>query len=115
MHMLKGAAIAAALLLTACQTGGGTGNGGALTTAEKALTAAHLGHEAAADLASTAAKSGLLTGSNATTAKSLLDQSETYLVAADAALKLGDAVTAEAQAANATQLVGQIEALATKH
>ena len=109
------AAIAAALALAACASTGGSNTdpvATALDAAKKAVTAGHLGHQAAADVADAGARSGLLKGADAASAKSWLDQSETDLGAADAAIAAGDAVTATAQAAAATALISKVEALA---
>lgn len=110
MHKLTGVALAAALMLSACATGGGTCD--TLCMAKKTLTAAHLGHEAAADAAGAAARSGLLTGENAFKAKQYLTQSETYLKAADEAIAVGDAATAQTDANQANALTGKAAALA---
>lgn len=84
----------------------------AMNAAKKGLTAGHLLHEAAADAAKAAATSGLLRGSNATTAQTYLDQSESYLVAADQAISLGDAQSAEDKISGAMDLISKVEALA---
>jgi hypothetical protein len=75
------------------------------------LTSAHDVHATAATLADAAAVSGVLHGANAATAKSLIDQSESFLTAADTALAAGDAATVSQEVAEATTLVAQIQAL----
>lgn len=111
MHMLKGVILAAALALGACSTFGG-GTCDTLCGAKKALTAAHLGHEATADATGAAARSGLLVGVNAAKAKQYLDQSETYLNAADVAIAAGDALTAQTDTNQANAFTGKAAALA---
>jgi hypothetical protein len=111
------AAMAAVLALGACAAGSGTTTPAdpvttALDAAKKVVTVGHLGHQAAADIADTGARSGLLKGANAATAQSWLDQSEADLGTADAAIAAGDAATATAQAAAATALISKVEALA---
>lgn len=83
----------------------------AMNAAKKALTAAHTLHQAAAEGMTAAAQSGLLHGSNAVTAQNYLDQSETYLGAADNLVAAGDATGIEAKVASATALISQVEAL----
>lgn len=84
----------------------------ALNAAKKGLTAAHLLHEGAADAATVAARSGLLTGANATRAKVLLVKSEALLVAADGLVAAADAAGIEAKIAAATALIAEVEAMA---
>lgn len=111
MRLIQAAGLALALALGACGTlGGGTCD--TLCTAKKTLTAAHLGHEAAADAAAAAARSGLLTGENAAKARQYLDQSEAYLLAADSALATGDTVTAGNNTSKANAFTGKAAALA---
>lgn len=82
-----------------------------LQDSEKALAAAHLAHAAAADGLVVAAASGTLKGPDAKNAKALLDQSESYLLAADNAVTLGNATDIQTQTAEATALVAQVNAL----
>lgn len=112
----------AAFMLSSCalwqQVTGSSGNPPAGTTcstalcvAQELLTGAHDAHATTANLLDQLAVSGVLVGSNATKAKALLDQSETYLTTADTALAAGDAATVSQSVAEATALVAQIEAL----
>lgn len=82
----------------------------AMLSAKKGLTAAHLAHEAAADGLIIAAKTGVLHGSAASTAKVWLDQSESYLIAADAAAKLGDAPGIQDKISSANTLIAKVQA-----
>jgi hypothetical protein len=87
----------------------------ALNAAKQTVTAGHLGHQAAALLADAGAKSGLLKGTNAATAKSLLDESEAWLKEADTAIAAGDAATANTKAGLATTDIGKVDALSAGH
>lgn len=86
----------------------------AVNSAKKALTAAHDVHRATADFLTIAAQTNLCHAACASTAKTYLDQSEAALVAADTAIKLGDAAGVEAKIATATTLIGQVQALIGK-
>jgi hypothetical protein len=86
----------------------------AMNAAKKGLTAAHLLHQAAADAMTAAAKSGALHGAAAATAKTYLDQSEAYLVAADDLVAVGDAAGIEAKVATATALISQVQSLTSQ-
>lgn len=86
----------------------------AVNTAKKALTAAHDLHRATADFLTIAAQTNLCHAACASTAKTLLDQSEAYLVAADGAVALGDAPGIEAKITSATALISQVQALIGK-
>lgn len=83
----------------------------AMQTAEKALIASHALHEAAADALTIAAKSGACHAACASQAKTFLDTSEAYLVAADKLVALGDAPGIEAKIAGATALISQVQSL----
>jgi hypothetical protein len=85
-----------------------------VNTAKKALTATHELHRATADFLTIAATTNLCHATCASQAKAYLDQSEAALVAADTAIKLGDAVGVEAKIATATTLIGQVQALVGK-
>ncbi len=85
-----------------------------VNTAKKALTAAHEVHRATADFLIIAAQSNLCKSTCASQAKVYLDQSEAALVAADQAVKLGDAQGVEAKIAAATALIGQVQSLVGK-
>lgn len=82
--------------------------------AKQALTSAHLVHKTVADFLVIAATSDLCKSQCAVQAKSLLDQSEAILVAADQAVVTGDATSIESKIAAATALVGQIQTLIGK-
>lgn len=86
----------------------------AMNAAKKALTAAHLLHEAAADALTAAAQSNVCHAQCATTAKLYLDQSEAYLVAGDKLIALGDAPGIEAKISAATGLISQVQSLIGK-
>lgn len=105
---------ALALALSACSTFGATGTT-ALQDAEKALTAAHAAHDAAAVTATILANTGVLKGSAATTAQGYLDQSEQDLKLADAALAAGDATTVQGEVSAASALVRQVAAVTAGH
>ncbi len=83
----------------------------AVITAEKVLTAAHALHEAAADGATIAANSNLCISTCATKVRGYIDQSETILLAADAALKAGDTVGVQAKVSAALSIIATIESL----
>lgn len=83
----------------------------AMQAAQKALAAGHLAHEAAADAATVAARSGVLHGQNALTVKTWIDTSENYLTAADALVALGDAAGIEAKVSGANKLISQVQAI----
>jgi hypothetical protein len=83
----------------------------AVNAAKKALTAAHELHRATADFLTIAATTNLCHSACASQAKVYLDQSEAALVAGDTAIKLGDAVGAEAKITTATTLISQVQAL----
>jgi len=83
----------------------------AMNTAKKALTTSHALHEAAADALTIAAQSGVCHGVCAGTAKTYLNQSEAYLVAADKLVALGDAPGIQAKIGAANSLVAQVETL----
>ncbi len=85
-----------------------------VNTAKKALTAAHELHRVTADFLVIAANTNLCHASCASQAKIYLDQSEAALVAADQAVKLGDAAGVEAKIAAATALIGQVQSLVGK-
>ena len=82
--------------------------------AKQALTAAHELHKVTADFLTIAATTNLCHATCASTAKTYLDQSEAALVAADTAIKLGDAVGVEAKISTATTLISQVQALVGK-
>lgn len=82
--------------------------------AKQALTSAHLVHKTVADFLVIAANTDLCKAACAVQAKTLLDQSEAILVAADAAVATGDAKSIEDKIAAATGLVGQIQMLVGK-
>lgn len=83
----------------------------AMITAEKALTAAHALHEAAADAATIAANSNICVAACATKVKGYIDQSETLLLAADAAVKAGDTPGIQAKVSAAIAIISQVESL----
>lgn len=113
--MRKFAIIAcSALALCGCASFGSTGTT-ALQDAEKALTAAHAAHDAAAVTLTILANNGVLKGANATTAQSYLDQSEQDLIAADKAEALGSATTIAQEVAAADALVQQVAAITGKN
>lgn len=82
-----------------------------VNAAKQALTAAHQLHKVTADFLTIAATTNLCHAVCASTAKTFLDQSEAALVAADTAIKLGDAVGVEAKISVATTLISQTQAL----
>ncbi len=86
----------------------------AMLAAKKSLIAAHSLHEAAADALTVAATTDLCKATCAVQAKAYLDQSESYLVAADALVKLGDAPGISAKISGATALISQVQALTGK-
>ncbi len=83
--------------------------------AKQALTSAHLVHKTVADFLVIAAQSDLCKAACAVQAKTLLDQSESILRTADAAVATGDAKSIEDKIASATALVGQIQTLIGRH
>lgn len=82
-----------------------------INTAKRALTAAHDLHRVTADFLTISATSNLCHASCATQAKLYLDQSESYLVAADKLVALGDAPGIEAKISGATALIAQVQSL----
>lgn len=113
MKLLRYAAMAVALIalpLGGCTTIQGLfGNSTATQDVEKSLTVAHLAHKGLADELKYAADAGLITGTNAGTARQYLDQSEGYLVQADSAWKAGQSITSQLNAA--TSLMAQASPL----
>lgn len=83
----------------------------AMNAAKKGLTAAHELHEAVADALTAAANSGYLTGTNASTAKAWIDQSEVLLVSADGLVSAADSSGIEAKVSAATSLISQVQNL----
>ncbi len=83
----------------------------AMLAAKRALIAAHSLHEAAADTAVIAANSNICVSTCAQRTKTYIDQSETLLVAADAAVKAGDTPGVQAKVSAAIAIVAQIESL----
>ncbi len=83
--------------------------------AKQALTSAHLVHKTVADFLVIAANSDLCKAACAVQAKTLLDQSEAVLQAADAAVATGDAKSIEDKIASATALTGQLQTLIGRH
>ncbi len=86
----------------------------AMNAAKKALTAAHLLHEAAADALTAAAKSNVCHAACAATAKIYLDQSEAALVAGDRLIAVGDAPGVESKISAATALISQVQSIIGK-
>lgn len=86
----------------------------AMMAAKKALIAGHSLHEAAADALTAAATSNLCISTCAIQSKAYLDQSETYLLAADNLVALGDAPGIEAKISGATALISQVQSLIGK-
>lgn len=86
----------------------------AVNKAKKLLTAAHEAHRVTADFLRIAADSNLCHATCASQARIYLDRSEDALLAADTAIKLGDAVGVEAKIATATTLISQAQALVGK-
>lgn len=82
----------------------------AMNAAKKGLIAAHALHTATAEGLTIAAESGTIRGANAVTAKVWLDKSESYLIAADGLVKLGDAPGITAKIAAATSLMSEVNA-----
>lgn len=91
----------------------GTDLNTALNDAKIADTAAHQLHGFAADMLGTAAQLKALHGAAATTAKTLLNQSESYLQKADSYIQEGDAVNATAQIVLGNNASIQVESIAT--
>ncbi len=79
--------------------------------AKQALIAAHLVHKTTADFLTIAAETNLCKGTCAVEARKLLLQSAAVLSAADAAVATGDAKSIEDKIAQATNLIGQINAV----
>lgn len=87
----------------------------AVNAAKKALTAAHDLHRVTANFLTVAAQANLCHATCAGTAKTLLDQSEAYLVAADRLVTLGDAPGIQAKITAATALISQVQSLIGKN
>lgn len=113
MHILKAAGLALAIGLGACTTLGIGGSCDTLCAAKKADGAAHDAHQAAALALTAAATSNILHGTAAATAKSYLDQSESWLQKADLAVAAGDAAGATSDLAQAAPLTANAQVLAT--
>lgn len=109
--MLKHLALSAALALGACATNP-AGSLSPIDIAKETVTAGHKAHQASGILLSAGAKSGLVHGSAASTAKTYFDKAETYLQSADAAIAAGDIAGAEVNAGQATTATGQATAAA---
>lgn len=86
----------------------------AANTAKKALTAAHQLHATTADFLTIAAQTNLCHAVCASTAKTYLDSSEAYLIAADKLVALGDAPGIEAKITASSALLSNIQALIGK-
>lgn len=120
-HRLIAPVLAGLFLLPGCSTLGAATTGtiasvapDSVNTAKKALTAAHDLHRVTADFLVVAATSNLCHAACASTAKTYLDQSEAYLVAADKLVALGDAAGIEAKISAATGLISQVQSLIGK-
>lgn len=81
----------------------------AMISAEKALSATHNLHEAAAVTATLAANSNICVAACAVKVKGYIDQSETLLLAADAAVKAADTAGVQAKVSAAIAIIAQIE------
>lgn len=113
MKIINSVGLSLAIGLGACSTLGIGGSCDTLCAAKKADAIAHDAHAAAAIALTAAASSGILHGSPASTAKSYLDQSETWLQKADLAIAASDSVSATADLAQAAPLTANAQALAT--
>ena len=123
-HRFIAPLVAALFLLPGCSTLGALGAASTGTIAsvapdtvnqaKKALTAAHDLHRGPADFLVIAAQTNLCHATCASTAKTYLDQSEAYLVAADKLVALGDAPGIEAKIASATSLISAVQNLIGK-
>lgn len=114
MKRILALCFAATLGLGGCQTAPGSTVTSAVNVAKKGLTEAHNLHAAAAVALRVAAQSGALHGTAAATARKLLNQSEDYLKAGDAAVAIGDSVGAEASFGAAQALLTEVLALTKK-
>jgi len=107
------AALATATPLGGCSSLAGT-TAAATTTlgdAEKGLTLAHLAYQGIGIALENAARSGVLHGADAASAKALYDKAGTALATADAADALANAQGVADAVADANALIGQIHAL----
>ena len=121
-HRFIAPVVASLFLLPACTVLGAATTGtiaqaapDTVNAAKKALTAAHDLHRVTADFLTVAATTNLCHATCATKAKTYLDQSEAYLVAADKLVALGDAPGIEAKVTAATNLIAQIHAIIGKN
>ena len=86
----------------------------AMADVKKALIAAHEVHASTARFLTIAANTNLCHATCASTSKTLLDESEAYLVAADNLVALGDAPGIQAKISSATALIANINSLIGK-